>query len=86
MSELENAIEFGLRKMYDLSCQEVLLEGKRPHLEALAKCIKDEKKYLDLLIEHGEGSPKLLSFKQERLDKSIHQFVMVTGLKYPIED
>ena len=60
------------------------VKGKRKDVEAFAKTLGKEKKYLDAMKKHGLEDSKTFKSKSA-LDKAIKGFEKTTGLKWPFK-
>lgn len=60
------------------------IKGRRKDVEAFAKTLGKEKKYLDAMKQSGLEDPKTFKSKSA-LDKAVKGFEKTTGLKWPFK-
>ena len=77
-------VETILGAMFGGSTVPVQVKGKKEDIQAFAKTLAGEKKYMESFISNGLNSP--LTYRSKwSLDSSIRKFENSTGLKWPVK-
>lgn len=75
-------VEYALKRMMIGLNPKLSIRGNQSQVQAFAKALASEKKYMDTFIQLGLEDPKTYRSKAY-LDKAVGQFERKTGLKWP---
>lgn len=84
LSMLGGWIEILLGRMFGNSSLPVTIKGPKSKVDAFAKTIGAEKRYIEALRKHGLDNPAAIKSKSQ-LDKAIAAFEKETKLQWPYE-
>lgn len=79
-----SAVEDILGAMFSGSSLPVKIKGSQSQLDAFAKALGNEKKYLESWTNFGMKDPKT-AFQRGSLDKAVAEFERSTKIKWPFK-
>ena len=79
------AIEKVMGRMFGGASVPVKVKGTRTEVDAFAKALGGEKKYMKTAAQYGLNDPRTYKDKF-KLRKNVSQFERKTGLKWPFKD
>jgi hypothetical protein len=73
-----------LNRMFGGSGPALRVRGKQSDLEALAKVLSREKRYMESYLKNGLNDPSVLR-NRHALEQAVYGFERETGIKWPLK-
>ena len=73
-----------LRRMFGSTGPPIRIRGKESDLEALAKVLSGERRYMSSYLKHGLNDPSVVR-NRFALEKAVYDFERETGIKWPLK-
>ena len=85
MEGFSYAAKAAVFSIFGVSGPPIKVKGKKKQIEAFARAIKTEARYLKVVKKYGLNSPITYRHKY-RLDVAVRKFEEETGIKWPFTD